>query len=506
MQRFARSSTGKMLMMALIDESRKYEAAGLIRRYMRHELACLMLDTDDTLITDSGSALEHSYNEKNSSEARRCCHGALVRDIYSQELVMLKGPVILAFGGMNGLFPSETTGTVTNSADAAALCFIQGIRFSNLEMIQYHPTTISIAGKRCLVSEAARGEGGRLFVMRDGSPWHFMEELHPEMGNLSPRDVVAREMFFVARGTTSLESTKRSCKGNAIVDNAEVDKSDPGNDGAVDQIWLDMRHLSKDVWDEKLPDLRKEIIHYLGIDPSKEPVPVEPGIHYFMGGIDVDTHHRTSAEGLYAAGECCSQYHGANRLGGNSTMGAIYGGYAAAKDICTNFKAIENVINEQACAQHDITFGEMGFAAAPLQPEYDHMAQKLKTILMQSMGIVREEETLLKALAQIRSVLQNVPEAEPYDPQYPGTGTKAEEYSKYNICKKYDQRIIARFLLAQAMLESAVLRKESRGAHFRSDHPETKECFRGMTVCEYINNRNGNLQDGFINTWFRESV
>ena len=129
-----------------------------------------------------------------------------------------------------------------------------------------------------------------------------MEELHPELGNLSPRDVVSREMYFV--------SHRSDC---------------------ADQVYLDMRHLPEDVWKNRLPDLREEIMHYLGLDPKDTPVPVTPGIHYFMGGIDVDKSHRTNVSRLFAAGECCMQYHGANRLGGNSMLGAIYGGRVAAE-------------------------------------------------------------------------------------------------------------------------------------------------------------------------------
>ena len=283
---YARSSTGKILMTTLIDEARKYEAAGLIVRFSHHELT-------DLLIRDGR------------------CLGLVVRDIYTDQPELMYGPVILATGGLSGFFPFMTTGSVTNTGNASALAFARGVRFSNLEMIQYHPTTFGIAGKRCLISEAARGEGGRLFLYRDGKPWYFMEERYPELGNLMPRDVVSREIFYVTHykelGTQTWEVY-------------------PGRPS----VFLDLRHLDKSVWAKKLPDLREEILHYAGIDPAKEPVPVEPGIHYFMGGIDVDQKHRTNIRGLFAAGECCSQYHGANRLGGNSTMAAIYGGKVAA--------------------------------------------------------------------------------------------------------------------------------------------------------------------------------
>ena len=148
---FSQSSTGKMIMTALIDAVRKHEAAGLTERLPHHTMIRL-------LIKDG------------------VCVGVRVRDDHSGRLYDLAGAVILACGGLNGFFPGMTTGTDLNTGLAAAVSFTQGVRFANLEMIQFHPTTIGIPGKRCLVSEAARGEGGRLFSLRDGERRYFMEE------------------------------------------------------------------------------------------------------------------------------------------------------------------------------------------------------------------------------------------------------------------------------------------------------------------------------------------
>ncbi|MBR2282340.1 MAG: FAD-binding protein, partial [Spirochaetales bacterium] len=281
---FSRSSTGKVVMTALIDKVRYYESAGLVRRFPHHGLS-----------------------ELSVSDGR--CTGVWIEDEYTGSETYLAGPVILAFGGMNGLFPGMTTGTTANSGNALAQVFSQGVALSNLEMIQFHPTTIAINDKRCLVSEAARGEGGRLFILRDGKPWYFMEERYPVLKNLMPRDVVSREIYFVTHD--------ESCTG---------------------PVYLDMTGLPDEVWRAKLPDLRKEIVEYTKLDPKTEPIPIAPGIHYFMGGIDVDAKHRTNMEGLYAAGECCSQYHGANRLGGNSMLGAMYGGHVAAESCADMLK------------------------------------------------------------------------------------------------------------------------------------------------------------------------
>ena len=200
---YAKSSTGKVLMTALIDEVRKYEAIGLIKRYSHHEFLELRLDNEGGV-----------------------CKGVEIRDNYTGRVYYLRGSVILATGGLAGIFRGVTTGTTANTGDVTAKVFSQGVRLSNLEMIQYHPTTIEIADKVCLVSEAARGEGGRLFVYKDNEKYYFMEERYPELKNLMPRDVVSREMYFVSRD----------------------------NGGA--QVYLDMIELKEEVWEERLPDLR----------------------------------------------------------------------------------------------------------------------------------------------------------------------------------------------------------------------------------------------------------
>lgn len=411
---YARSSTGKALMSSLIDETRKWESAGLVTRYPHHEFF-------ELVIRDG------------------ICLGAVIRDTFSGQIQVFEGPVIMACGGLNGMFPEVTTGTTANTGDAAATLFAQGVRFSNLEMIQYHPTTMKIPGKCCLVSEAARGEGGRLFIMRDGKPWYFMEEKYPELGNLMPRDVVARESYFVMHDS--------SCE---------------------DQVYLDMRHLPAETWKNRLPDLREEIEHYLGIDPAKTPVPVSPGIHYFMGGIDVDIDHRTNVEGLFAAGECCSQYHGANRLGGNSTMGAMYGGRVAASSAAGLIRSTDKWPVPNECITDNDLKNDRDHVKTLTEPADPVFVAALRDIMLPALGIVREESSMMKAYEDIRD---------------------------HQTVKPCNMREVNRIRFANAILESALLRKESRGAHYRSDYPETSDDYLGQTVSVF---------DGEVKTDFRK--
>ena len=371
---FVKSSTGKMLMTALIDAVRRYEIEGVIKRYPHHVLQQL-----------------HIRDNK--------CHGVTVHDTHTGESVTFGGSVILASGGMNGLFSGLTTGTTQNTADVTAMCLENGVELANLEFVQYHPTTISIPGKRLLISEAARGEGGRLFVVKNGEPWYFMEEKYPELKNLMPRDVVSAEMVEV--------TSTPECEN---------------------QVYLDMTGLDKSVWKSRLSDLQEQVLHYLALDPAKKPVPVSPGIHYFMGGIWVDTEHRTSAQNLYAAGECACQYHGANRLGGNSLLGAVYGGKVAAR---TAMK--ESAPDKQTERKNVQPYVE----ASPA------FRDSVSQILGNHLRILRSENDLNQALAEL-DLLQN------------------------KAANPAEIRLLA---LAKAMVNGALYRKESRGAHRRTDYP-----------------------------------
>ncbi|MBQ9227998.1 MAG: FAD-binding protein [Eubacterium sp.] len=386
---YSKSSTGKILMSALIDEARKYEAKGLIKRYPHHCLTSLIIENN-------------------------ACIGVEITDLYTGNEGKLYGAVILASGGMNSLFPEMTTGTAVNTGDATAIAFSQGVELANLEFIQYHPTTAAIAGKRMLISEAARGEGGRLYVWENNQPYYFMEEKYPELGNLMPRDVISREMIKTGK-----------------------------------QVYLEMAGIPSEAW-SRLSDLRDECIRLLGVDPHGCAIEVSPGIHYFMGGIYVDEKHRTSLSGLFAAGECACQYHGANRLGGNSMLGAIYGGSVAAESASAyigNSAVKEPEWNEKHQSR--------------LLNDYA-VNDEVAKILRDALGIFRTEETLVKALNDLNTL-------------------DSSGYSEND--KK-------RLEVAKAMVMSALNRKESRGAHTRTDYPETSEAFQKTTVVQY---QNGNI-------------
>lgn len=375
---FAQSETGKQIMTALIDAVRQKEAEGLVARYSHHDFRTLLL-------------------HKNA-----CC-GCVIRDTYTGILQRLYADaVIIATGGMHGLF-GNTTGSVSNTGEVTAELFRLGVPIANPEMIQYHPTTVPIGGRRILITEAARAEGGRLFTYRDGKPWYFMEEKYPELGNLMPRDITAREIWNINR------------------------ESD---------VFLDMTAIPADAVRTKLAGLADDCLTYLHTDIRKTPIRVSPGIHYFMGGIYVDKRHRTDIQHLYAAGECCAQYHGANRLGGNSLLGALYGGRIAAQTACEELSGYPDPAD----------IGE------PSVPDVSDLQKKhaLNRVMLQSLGVVRDEKTMRSGLEQLQQI----------------NGSLS--------------------LLGQACLKSALARKESRGAHWREDYPQRNDAeYKKTTVARY---------------------
>lgn len=361
---FSQSDTGKQLMTALIDAVRRYEGEGGVRRLAHHDFLTLLHD---------GTT----------------CTGVCLRDTWSGERCDLPAQaVVIATGGLHGLF-SCTTGSLADTGAVTAELFRLGLPVANGEFIQYHPTTIASNGKRMLVSEAARGEGGRLWVLKQGRPWYFMEEKYPELGNLMPRDVTAREIWY-------------HCQ-------------------AGETVWLDLTGLDESVFSRKLAGLVADCQLYGGVDIRRQPIAVSPGIHYFMGGLYVDEWHRTPWQHLYAAGECACQYHGANRLGGNSLLGAIYGGRKAA---CT---AVEEGRERPLPRIAQVQLPPAATSPVQLACLRQHLDQALR--------VVRTGAVLSQALERITALPGALP------------------------------------LLGRALLQSALGRQESRGAHWRSDFP-----------------------------------
>ena len=406
---YAGASTGKQIMTALIREVRKYEGTGLIKRLLGRQF--------------------HSALIKDGK-----CYGAL---LYNEKICKIEtvyaDAVVVATGGQNLLF-GKTTGSTQCDGYVAAKLYEQGARLKNLEFIQYHPTTVETPQKRMLISEAARGEGGRLYYVEDGKRVYFMEELYGERGNLMPRDIVSKCIY-----------------------------------DAPSQVYLDISFLGAKLIKKRLSEVAEVAEKYAGIDVTKESIPVYPSVHFFMGGLAVDRNHKTSIDRLYAVGESASRYHGANRLGGNSLLAAIYGGKTAAKAIgelgeCdtapdfSEYVSVEEEIIEQCLASNS------RFSAVYIRHE-------IARIMNSCLGITRNEKKLTEGIESID--------------YYISISDKLIYDSDVSLYVGYSIRPM--LILARAILTSALSRKETRGAHIREDYPERSEEYAYSTLCDYEN-------------------
>ena len=405
------ASTGKQIVTALVMEARRYEGMGRIKRR-------LWMDFYSALIKDGVCRGAVFYNEATNSPE------AITAD-----------SVVIATGGQNALF-GKTTGSTQCDGYTAGKLFTQGVELKNLEFIQYHPTTIETAQKMMLISEAVRGEGGRLYYEKNSSRVYFMEDRFGERGNLMPRDVVSRCM----------EETGR-------------------------QVFLDITFLGKEKILKKLPEVYELCKKYRGIDICKQSIPVTPSVHFFMGGIAVKNNHETNIKNLYAIGECASIYHGANRLGGNSLLAAVYGGKVAAS-------AIEK--SESVDTEIDYT-ADLAQAADKLRAlknsKSTYSVMYIRDMLAETMhddlGIVRSDEKLQKGIDDVTFYL-SVADKIRYD-------SSELAYFGYSLS--------GILTLAKATLICAKSREESRGAHFRSDHPEQKDEYKAATIISFDNGK-----------------
>ena len=288
---FAGATTGQQLLYALDEQVRRFESEGKVKKYEGWEFLSAVLD-------DSG-----------------VCRGICAMDLRSMETRTFAADAIIICTGGNGAIFGKSTNSVVCTGSAQSALYQQGAFYANGEFIQVHPTAIPGEDKLRLMSESARGEGGRVWVPKDkhdkraaqtipeGDRWYFLEERYPKYGNLVPRDIATREIFKV------------------------VYEDGMGIDGQP-MVYLDVSHLAPEK-QHKLEGILEIYEKFVGDDPRKVPMKIFPGMHYTMGGLWVDFNQQTNIPGVYAAGEADYSIHGANRLGANSLLSCIYGGFVA---------------------------------------------------------------------------------------------------------------------------------------------------------------------------------
>ena len=295
---FAGATTGQQLLYALDEQVRRHESEGKVKKYEGWEFLSAVLDS------------------------KGVARGITALDLRTMELRSFPADaIILATGGIGAIFGKSTNSVVcTGSAQSAV--FQQGVYYANGELIQVHPTTIPGEDKLRLMSESARGEGGRVWVPRtpgdkrpiksipEAERFYFLEEWYPKYGNLVPRDIATRAIHKV------------------------VYEDGLGIDGQP-MVYLDLSHIDRATLDRKLGGILDIYEKFVGDDPHDVPMKIFPGMHYTMGGLWVDFNQMTNIPGIFAAGECEYQYHGANRLGANSLLSCIFGGFMAGPNALT---------------------------------------------------------------------------------------------------------------------------------------------------------------------------
>jgi succinate dehydrogenase / fumarate reductase flavoprotein subunit len=366
------------------------------------------------------------------------CFGALAFDLETGErTVFLADAVVLAAGGHTRIWRRSSSRRDENTGDGMYLAMQAGCRLQDMELVQFHPTGMVAPEEAAgtLVTEAVRGEGGRL---KNALGERFMGRYDPERMELSARDRVA------------------------LANYTEITEGRGGPNGGV---FLDITHLGKDAILEKLPRMYRQFLDYQMLDISQQPMEVAPTAHYSMGGVVVDPDtHATDVAGLYAAGEVTAGLHGANRLGGNSLAETVVFGrrageaaarYSASRDVALRPRQVVAAADEElsGCIRHGRQF------ARPLQ-------RALRDTMWETCGVVREQAGLqrgLERLAELRQLAADV-----------DVRPTSEGYG--DLAHALDLR--GSLAAAEATLLGALARTESRGAHQRRDHPELDPALR----------------------------
>ena len=425
---FAGATTGQQLLYALDEQVRRYESEGKVKKFEHWEFLSAVLDSNQV------------------------CRGITAMDLQSMEVRTFPADaIIIATGGIGAIFGKSTNSVVcTGSAQSAV--YQQGCYYANGEFIQVHPTSIPGEDKLRLMSESARGEGGRVWVPKkpgdkrdprsipEKERWYFLEEWYPKYGNLVPRDVATRAIHKV------------------------VYEHNLGIDGKP-MVYLDLTHIDRKVLDRKLEGILEIYEKFVGDDPREVPMKIFPGMHYSMGGLWIDYRQATNIPGIFSAGECEYQYHGANRLGANSLVSCIWGGFVAgpaaveyARGMQGSAAAANGHLDSERKHQEEINAKLMN-SDGNENPFL--LWRELGEVMTRDCTVIRYNKNLQQTDAKLVELLQRFEHINLSDRSQWANTTIVFARHLYNMLQ-----------LSRVIAQGAAMRNESRGAHYKPEFPE----------------------------------
>lgn len=429
---FAGSTTGQQLLYALDEQVRRWEVKGKVKKYEFWEFIKII------------------KNDKG------ICRGIVAQNMNSMEIEAFRADaVIIATGGPGVIFGRCTASTICNGSAVSAV-YQQGAEIGNSEFIQIHPTAIPGSDKNRLMSEACRGEGGRVWTYKDGKPWYFLEEMYPAYGNLVPRDIASRAIYDVVVN-----------QGLGI--NGEH------------RVYLDLSHIPAEYLERKLGGILEMYSEFVGKDPRKVPMEIYPSVHYSMGGIWVDLKHNTNIPGLLASGECDYQYHGANRLGANSLLSAAYSGTLSGPEAVRWSELSEDEVGKE------LTDEQLAAAKKECSDQFEsiinmngtenahELHHEMGDLMNKYCTIVRVNEELDKCMEGLHEILDRWNDIGVND-----KGHWANEEAMFT------RQLHNMIIYAMVICKAARMRDESRGAHYKPAFPDRNdEKYLKTTIATY---------------------
>ena len=445
---YAGATTGQQLLYALDEQVRRWETSQLVEKYEGWEFLGIVKDADGK------------------------CVGITAQNLRTMEIEAFACDAAIIASGGNGVIFGKSTNSIINTGAAVSICYQQGVKYGNPEMVQIHPTAIPGEDKCRLMSESVRGEGGRLWTPRDPMDarkpvdipekdrWYFCEELDPVYGNLLSRDLVSFAIYCV-------------CKKCAGV-------------GGKQQVYLDITQLhqsrggphTREVINDKLEGVLEIYEKFMREDPIETPMRIYPAVHYTMGGLWVDynlnsdgawnpdepRNQMTNIPGLYAAGECDYQYHGANRLGANALLSCLVGGEIAAQGVLAYVKETGGIdaptaALEDARAQRQAEYDQMKRSNGSENPYRLHV--ELADTMWNNCGIWRLQTDLLSARTKLDELADRANKCDLIDNS--GWANQAVPFTR---------ALVNMIEQSKAIVGGAIIRDESRGAHFKMDTPD----------------------------------